>query len=259
MIGIIGYGFVGQALGSVLQTEFKVVDPKHSDLSIDELLDLNPDTIFVCVPTPSTSEGCDDSIIMSVVKSLARYNGTVVVKSTVPPSTVDKLLSIRPSIVIWPELLRELHSKEDMKQPSLIVIGSNSHDDFSKLFYLILEKTNIEINTGRIRKVSPVEASMFKYTVNSFLAMKVVFMHEMHLWATERGENWDNVADILALEGRVGSSHLRAPGVHGFGFDGTCFPKDTQALAMQARYDGAELSLLEQAIEINKKLQKLSV
>lgn len=253
MIGIIGYGFVGQALGSVLQDNFQVVDfACERGVDFDTLMSMNPTHVFICVPTPSTENGCDDSIVMHYIERLACYNCVVIVKSTVPPSTVDKIMSVRPSTVIWPELLREKTAKQDMRQPSLVVIGASDEEIFTDVQQFIMEHTSIEIIPELIRRVTPKEASIFKYSVNSFLAMKVLFMHQMYQFAQSEGVEWDNIADVLAMEGRVGRTHLRAPGDHGLGFAGTCFPKDTVALAKDA--DG-QLTLLEQTILLNKQLR----
>jgi UDPglucose 6-dehydrogenase len=253
MIGIIGYGFVGQALGSVLQDNFQVVDfACERGIDFDTLMSMNPTTIFICVPTPTTVEGCDDSIVMHYIERLVSYNCVVIVKSTIPPSTIDKIMEVRPSTVIWPELLRERHAKQDMRQPSLIVVGAKDKEIFADVQQFIMECTSIEIIPQLIRHVTPKEASLFKYTVNTFLATKVLFMHQMSIFAESIGVEWDNVADVLALEGRVGKSHLRAPGEHGLGFAGTCFPKDTKALAEDAK---GELTLLEQTILLNNELR----
>jgi UDPglucose 6-dehydrogenase len=254
MNGIIGYGFVGQAIGSVLKEPFIVVDPVHPEgFSLNVLLEHNPEIIFICVPTPTKDQGCDDSLILDYIQKLKDFNGTVVIKSTIPPETVEKIQVIRPVTVVWPELLREAHAKEDIKNPKIIVIGAQRETEFEILLNFIQENTNI--NTCPIKHVKPTEASIFKYTVNSFLALKVVFMHQMYQWLETRGngESWDNIAELLKLEGRIGQSHLKAPGEHGLGFSGTCFPKDTEALVWQASQDNFDMSLLSNAIQINKE------
>lgn len=256
MIGIVGYGFVGQALGSVLLTKYHIVDPQHSEgVSLEELLLNNPKAIFLCLPTPSNDDGCDDTLVLEYVKLLADYPGLLVVKSTVPPSTVSKILEMRATTVFWPELLRAQNAASDMQHPSLVVIGANRTEIYDELKQLIMEDTKIEIKATLIRHVTPIEAVIFKYTTNTFLATKVAFMHQMYLWLRSQGveESWNQVTELLSLEGRVGSSHLQVPGVDGFGFGGMCFPKDTYALSKDAN---GHLTLLEAVIEENKKLRE---
>lgn len=260
MIGVIGYGFVGKAMCHIIRDNHicLVVDPAIDwALSLEMLIKAKPEFIFICVPTPSKlSYECNDSLVMEYVNKLIDYDGVLIMKSTVPPSTVDKIISVRPDTVIWPEFLREDHALDDITYPSVIAIGALRTETFDKMKTFINE-SSIEASEGcSIRHVTPVEASIFKYTVNSFLAMKVVFMHEMALLTDGRGSNWNNVVDLLAIEGRVGASHLDAPGKHGYGFDGSCFPKDTKALAAQGKLDGANLSLLEAAIEANYRLRR---
>jgi UDPglucose 6-dehydrogenase len=261
MIGIIGYGFVGQAVGSILEEPFIVVDPKHElGVSLAVLMDHSPDFIFIAVPTPSQADGsCDDSIVMDYITKLKDFAGVVIVKSTVPPKTVETILAARPATVVWPELLRERTAARDIRYPTVLPVGADD-ENFKRVRKFILERTEIEVEVDQIKQLTPVEASIFKYTVNSFLSVKVVFMHQMYLWLKKRGqvESWDKIADVLADEPRIGSSHLRAPGEHGFGFSGHCFPKDTEALFAQAYNDGTWLELLGDAIQINAKLQKIA-
>lgn len=257
MIGIIGYGFVGQALGSVLRTEYQIVDPAYGQgVSFSKLLTLNPKVIFLCLPTPSNEMGGDDSLVMHYVKMLRDYDGIVVVKSTVLPSTVDKILKVLPSAVVWPELLRAQNANDDMRAPSLVVLGTSRIEIYDELKKLIINDTSIDIKPDLIRHVTPHEASIFKYTTNTFLAMKVAYMHQMYLWLRSQGlqSSWDNVTDLLALEGRVGSSHLKVPGIDGFGFGGMCFPKDTFALSKEAK---GHLSILDFVVEENEKLRTI--
>ncbi len=260
MIGIIGFGFVGQALASVLQENYNVVDPKHpKGVTVDVMLASDPEKIFLCVPTPTNDQGCDDTILMQYIRELQNYQGILVVKSTAPPATVDKIMDLRPDTVIWPELLREAHAAEDFRNPRIIVIGARRHSDFMSLVNWVYLSTEVNMQKTEVKQCTPIEASVFKYTVNSFLAMKVVFMHEMALWIhNTRDEDecsWDEIAQMLALEGRVGSTHLQAPGAHGYGYSGTCFPKDTVALVKQANNDGWRMLFLEAGIEVNKILR----
>lgn len=253
---VIGHGFVGQAVSSILKISPLIIDIKDSDTTLDYVIK-TCQMIFICLPTPTINEKCDDSLVIEYIEKLKDFSGLVVVKSTVPLATVEKILQIRNNIIIWPELLREKYANEDIQNPNIIVIGSDDQS-FLAIENFIKQQTYIN-HKDNIHHVSPEEASIFKYTVNSFLATKVVFMHQMYVWLKERNleNSWPTVANLLAKEGRIGSSHLMAPGEHGLGFGGSCFPKDTQALLVQANSDNVVLGLLKQVIEENEKLKKL--
>lgn len=271
-IAIIGYGFVGQALHSVLKRSSTpgplILDPAldHTFIGgVDGLLLNEPDIIFLCLPTPTVDGKCDDSLIIEHAEKLKDWAGCLVIKSTVPPSTVEHILKIRPSTVIWPELLREAQASRDMQWPSVIVVGAPTKMHFNFIVKFIKEHTEIHWNkapypheNSKIRHVKPVEASIFKYTVNSFLATKTVFFHQMQRWmeTSGRGESYDVVTKLLVEEGRIGQTHMQAPGEHGYGYAGSCFPKDVEALLDQVYHeDVTSFPLLNEVNVQNKQLR----
>jgi UDPglucose 6-dehydrogenase len=92
---------------------------------------------------------------------------------------------------------------------------------------------------------------------NTFLATKVVFMNEMAMLAHKLNIEWSSIAHLLQTDPRVGLSHCKVPGPDGlYGFGGHCFPKDTSAWLQFANKIGIKLTLLEQAVIINKDLRK---
>ena len=266
---IVGYGFVGKALRSVLRDatstratnlRLSIVDPAlESSEKFEDVVSTNPDIVFLCLPTPTTGGHCDDTLVMDYIQKLRSYPGLVVVKSTVPVSTVENILLHRPTTVFWPELLRESKAAEDMKNPKIIVIGAPSNLQASYLTRFIEAYTTIAVpNSASVKVVSPKESSIFKYAINSFLATKVVFMHQMFSWLKERGdgESYSVLVELMKAEGRSGQTHFDAPGQHGLGFAGSCFPKDTAALLSQVKNDDdQEFGLLEAVIEENEKLR----
>lgn len=248
-IGIIGFGFVGKALVSVLKKpgQVSIVDPKYNayELTAQDLLSRNLDIIFLCLPTPTVDGKCDDSLILEHVELFKNFPGALVIKSTIPPHTVEKVLAIRPATVVWPELLRESNAGHDIKFPEVIVVGAPTQMQFDFVAKFVTEETEIMWERGQspnkrslIWQCSPVEASIFKYTVNSFLAMKTLFFHQMNLWMERSGriESYNKVVQLLQQEGRIGKSHMEAPGEHGYGYAGTCFPKDVEAFIEQVYF-----------------------
>jgi len=104
-------------------------------------------------------------------------------------------------------------------------------------------------------KTDMVSASLLKYTINSWLATKVVFMNEIHKLHQASGadSSWEQFTDMLQRDSRIGDSHLRVPGMDGkFGFGGHCFPKDTAGLLSYAKENSIDLSVLDQAVKKNK-------
>lgn len=261
VVGIIGHGFVGSALAYTLDVAPIIVDPRYGNTTVEDLLASSPDFIFLCVPTPTNENGCDDSLVLTYAKQLRNYPGTLIIKSTVPPSTVEHVLEVRSqegcaSTVFWPEFLREDHAIEDILNPELTVLGSKNTEDATRMLAFIETFSSIVVKQPFY--VEPVAASIFKYAVNSFLATKVVFVHQLQQWMQERGNasEWPAVQLLLENEPRIGSSHLEAPGKHGYGYAGSCFPKDVAALLRQAEHDSSALPLLEQVRKQNDDLRK---
>ena len=103
-----------------------------------------------------------------------------------------------------------------------------------------------------------VSASLIKYTINSFLATKVVFFNEMFdlFNKMQVGENWENFISFISKDDRIGDSHMMVPGHDGrMGFGGACFPKDTSAIIKYANSLGVDLRILESVIKKNNEIR----
>jgi UDPglucose 6-dehydrogenase len=265
-IAIIGFGFVGKALHSVLKDKMRfnalIVDPALSDMTFESAIADNPDIVFLCLPTPTIDGKCDDSLIAHYITKLKDFPGMVVIKSTVPPSTVDWVMTVRPTTVIWPELLREEFAQHDIKFPTIIVVGAPSDLQYQYIFNFIRKETDIFHHTGqypheitKIRRCTPIEASMFKYAVNAFLATKVLFFHQFYQWMQRSwpDASYETITKLLVDEGRIGSTHMKAPGEHGLGFSGSCFPKDVEALLNQIYHNDLTTFPLLNEVQIQNK------
>lgn len=256
---IIGYGYVGQALDAILSRnpDYAVVihDPAKSHIAD---MSREYDFAFICVGTPTIIGECDDSVVRKYVESLCGEGSrvkTVVVKSTIRPSTANDLSIEFPPLVIWPEFMRQQHAVEDMRQPQMIVIGGARNE----FLWNVQEFIRDVIHPGKtpIVIVTAEQASLYKYVANSFLAMKVVYMHQLQLWMDSAGykkTDKDALLGVMAMDARLGASHLTAPGAHGYGYAGACFPKDIQAFLKETE---GEFSLLASVIEHNKALRNL--
>ena len=261
-LGIIGKGFVGSAVSDGFSNvEQYVVDPRISeDNTIDKLVsEFDPPLTFVCVPTPPNDDGSVNvDIVSEVLQELEdnEYKGIVVVKSTIIPDYLHVFKrSYRLKIVYNPEFLTESNASADFVNPNMQVLGGKFKD------CVIVEKTYNRYSDVRVVptfKVDLSTASLIKYTINSWLATKVVFFNELEKLqqASSSMVSWNQFTDMLTRDPRMGDSHMKVPGPDGeYGFGGHCFPKDTEALIHYAQSKNIKLSLLEKAVSKNKKLR----
>lgn len=261
-VGIIGCGFVGGAVMSgfdVSDVKIKIVDPAKTQLTNEQLVEWQPHVIFVCVPTPQSDTGeVNASIVEKVLAHLddLAYNGIVVIKSTVTPDHLESFcdrFSLR--LIYNPEFLTEANANEDFINPSMQIYGGD-YDDCTLLDGIYRQWSNVKVSPTFFVDIKT--ASLLKYTINSYLATKVVFMNEINKLfeqcSTEN--NWREFTDMLSRDPRIGPSHLKVPGPDGnYGFGGHCFPKDTKALLAFAQKNGIQLTVLEQAVNTNLGLR----
>tara|TARA_B100002019_G_C21228224_1_gene578553 strand:+ start:217 stop:1002 length:786 start_codon:yes stop_codon:yes gene_type:complete len=258
-LGIIGKGFVGSAVanGFDKNCEQVIVDPKYTDNTIVDVLDCK--LVFVCVPTPVAEDGsCDTSIVKDVLIELSMrdYKGVVVVKSTIIPDYLHEFKKeFDLKIVYNPEFLTEANANEDFKNPPFQVFGGKWRD------CEVVEKAYLRHSSVRIVptfKVDLTTASLLKYTINSWLATKVIFFNELKE-LHELGSSmvtWEQFTDMLSRDERIGKTHMQVPGPDGEkGFGGHCFPKDTEALLHYANKKNIKMSVLRKAVSTNKKLR----
>ena len=262
-LGIVGHGFVGSAVnqGFTKNVNKYIVDPKYySSNTIESLIEFKPNATFVAVPTPQLETGeCNTDILEDVLQKLNKHKGhLVIIKSTVPAYKLQALqeqcVDIR--IVYNPEFLTEKNHIEDFRNPAMHVFGGALKDT---------EEVERMYNEHSVCKKAPVfktdvvTASMVKYCINSFLATKVTFMNEMYdVMKAARGADWQTFSKIIQTDPRIGTTHMKVPGHDGQrGYAGSCFPKDTNALAWFAREIlNTPFTQLETSIKINDTLRK---
>ena len=254
-IGIVGHGFVGKATewGFSKNTNKFIVDPKDGT-NIDQLAEFNPELIFVCVPTPMGENGIQDSsIIEAVIQELSAKcrESIIVIKSTVLPSILEKIEKANSKIIYNPEFLREKHANEDFMNSEMIIFGGDK-DIASQVSKFYLDHSRCETKKHVFMDIS--SASLVKYTINTFLASKVMFFNELHevFNKLKSNDSWELFIKTLSLDKRIGESHMNVPGHDGKkGFGGACFPKDTAALLKYAKGIGVELHVLRTVINKN--------
>jgi len=220
------------------------------------------DVIFVAVGTPCrNADGAADmsyvqKVVCDIAKHLSGYT-VVVVKSTAPVGTgdeVERLMNeVNPdaefSVVSNPEFLREGSAIRDFKFPDRIVVGTE--DERAKKAMQNVYRP-LYINESPVIFTSRRTSELTKYAANAFLAMKITFINEIADLCEMTGANVQEVARGIGLDNRIGTKFLHA----GPGFGGSCFPKDTRALAMLAQNFDRPLRLVETTIAINDQRKR---
>jgi len=215
--------------------------------------------IFLAVGTPPQPDGSPDlSYVEAAAGSIADHMNdykVVVTKSTVPIGTgehIRQLINERKKsrsnfgVVSNPEFLREGAAISDFMRPDRVVIGSRDEEaiaimkDLYRPLYLIEAPFVI---------TSLEAAELTKYAANAFLATKVSFINEIANLCEKIGCDVHDVARGIGMDKRIGSKFLHP----GPGFGGSCFPKDTRALASVARHFGSDSLIVDAVIEVNKR------
>jgi UDPglucose 6-dehydrogenase len=284
---VIGTGFVGVVTAGVLASfghtvygldvdEKKIkhlqngkvpfFEPKLDDLVASELKTGNlhfttsyadaiskSDVIFISVGTPSAPDGqADLKYVFASVESLAPHlkdEAIVVIKSTVPPGTNDKvkekieaLTKKKFYVASLPEFLREGSAVDDTFHPDRVVIGAHE-----KKVIDILSKLHEPLNAPIIA-MSPESAQMTKYSANSYLATRITFINQIADLCEQNGADVMEVIKGIGADERIGS-HYWYPGL---GYGGSCFPKDVKELAAYSRSVGKPDNLLNRINEFNE-------
>ncbi len=214
--------------------------------------------VFIAVGTPSDKNGeADLSAVFSVAADIARYMTgyrLVVQKSTVPVGTgarVQKIIrenlakDVPFDVASNPEFLREGSAVETFMRPDRVVIGTWTRraerllsDIYAPLY----------INQTPMVKTSVETAELIKYAANAFLATKISYINEIANLCEKVGADVKVIERAIGLDRRIGSKFLHA----GIGFGGSCFPKDTVALARFSAEMGEPLKIVSATISINR-------
>lgn len=254
MIGIVGLGFVGNAIKESIDPNLQLVlvdtDPTRGTNTFEELI--NTDGVFVCVPTPQDADGtCHTDILEDILAKLKvlNYHGVIISKCTAPPDVYTRLNEQYPNLVHAPEFLTAANAVNDYADGYFAIIGGRvkAYRDAAEK---IIRQTQSELQ--EVRHCTIAEASLAKYTINCFMSTKVIFMNEIYNLAKASNCDYNVIAGLVKMDQRIGKSHMQVPGPDGeFGFGGACFPKDTSALSKYAESVGVQLNVLDAAIKKN--------
>ena len=264
MIGIIGQGFVGNAVYQKFKNYFDVLtydlDESKSNSTKEDLL-FKCNTIFLCLPTPMNTDGsCHTDILekelvnIDLLSDNQEVKKTIVVKSTISPGTTSKWNDLYESldIVFNPEFLTEANAVEDFNNQNRIILGGPrpATTELRRLYSKVFPKAHII-------KTDSTHAEMVKYLTNSFLATKVSFANEIYQVCEKLNIDYDKVVEYATLDDRLGKSHWNVPGPDGdFGFGGHCLPKDLSALIYLAMNLDTETNVLNAVEETNDVVRK---
>lgn len=254
-VGIVGLGIIGKAC----QYGFEKLGHEvlvHDILFNTALIDLiYCDIIYICVPTPQNEDGsCDTSIVESTINGLNQmhYRGVIAIKSTVKPTTTQKLIDqygYAMHICFVPEFLRERCSITDFTENhDLLAIGTHEYGIFE-----VIRKCHGKY-PKQIVQLSPTEAELLKYYSNVFNAMRIVFANEMFEICQSVNANYSKIKDAFVLRGTTKDMYLDV-NENFRGYGGVCLPKDTAALAAFAKELNLNMDLFHVIDEENKKFK----
>ncbi len=220
------------------------------------------DAVFIAVGTPTRrGDGhADLTYVFAAAEEIAHAitDYTVVVtKSTVPVGTNAKVEEIirdaRPDaefdVASNPEFLREGAAIEDFMRPDRVVVGATNdrahavmQDVYRPLFLrdFPIIQTDLE------------SAEMIKYAANAFLATKITFINEIAALCERVGADVKEVSKGIGYDRRIGNKFLHA----GPGYGGSCFPKDTSALARIGQDHGVAMRITETVMEVNDSVKR---
>jgi UDPglucose 6-dehydrogenase len=254
MIGIVGNGFVGNAVYQNLRDKVSCkvfdVDKNKSLNTLEEVL--RQKFIFVCLPTPMRSTGeCDTFILEKFFSNLPSFiEGTFVIKSTVPIGTTKKFAQ-KYNVIHNPEFLTARNAVEDFRNSERNVVGGNRNlcNQFIEFFSEIFPTIPSVITTSD-------ESEAIKYFANSFLACKVAYFNKMYDLCQSVGMNYETVCSGVTSDSRIGTSHTQVPGIdNDRGFGGTCFPKDLNSLINQMEAHGIDAGMLKSVWSYNQQIR----
>lgn len=223
------------------------------------------EAVFVAVGTPTRrGDGhADLTFVMAVAEEIARaakHYTVIVTKSTVPVGTnrivKQTVRKANPElefdVASNPEFLREGAAIDDFMRPDRVVVGvqTDRAADVMADVYRPLFLRDFPIVTTDLES-----AEMIKYAANAFLATKITFINEIAALCERTGADIKQVSKGMGLDGRIGNKFLHA----GPGYGGSCFPKDTKALARIGQEHAVPMQITEAVIKVNEEVKRRMV
>ncbi len=216
------------------------------------------EAVFIAVGTPTRrGDGHADLTFVyaaaeEIAKAVTGYT-VIVTKSTVPLGTNRKVAEVVAKaapglefdVASNPEFLREGAAIDDFMKPDRVVVGAETDRAIAVMqdIYRPLYLRDFPIMTTDLES-----AEMIKYAANAFLATKITFINEIAALCEKTGADVKAVSKGMGLDGRIGNKFLHA----GPGYGGSCFPKDTSALARIGQEHASPMQITEAVMRVNE-------
>lgn len=256
IISIIGLGFVGNSMKKSFEIKgatvvgydkYKIDTDKFSKCLLSDIAFLALPTVF-----DENTQSYDLSSIYEVCEQLEtyKYEGIVVIKSTVEPTTTDKISVKYSKLKIFhnPEFLTAATAFEDFHNQKHIVLGKGPNILENEI--KVLEKFYATYYPdAEISICNSTESESMKSFVNCFYAVKIQFFNELYLLCNKIGCDYDIVKDLMLKNKWINPMHTNVPGTDGkLSYGGYCFPKDTNALLNHMKREGTYCKVLEATV-----------
>jgi len=269
-IGIVGYGVVGKGIHGLFKEDVAAIYDPHVNLTkgaykTDKESFRDLDLIVVCVPTNESADwSANVSLIWESVDWIIDigYKGVVLIKSTTPPSVLEKIQEGYKHTVFSPEYMGESRyftpfwkypDPKEMKMHDFQIFGGNQEDtSFCVDVFVRIMGPHVRFYQTDIKT-----AALAKYMENSFFAMKVTFCNEWYEVAKAHGVDYNALRELWLADSRVSPMHTMVmPKDRGYG--GKCYPKDTRAIIKDTTDVGYVPELMRAADKVNIKFRELN-
>lgn len=268
----VGYDVIGvdispDYVNSINQKTLRSYEPKVEEYLLaaqnfsattvlNEALSSNAEMFFVCVATPSTSDGgYDHQQIDGIAAQLEAFGANkrprhLVIVATTMPGYCDELAT-RLAPFHWtvsynPEFIAQGNIVHDQQYPDQVLIGEG-HQVAGNLIEKVYRK--VCQNEPTFCRMRPLSAEICKIATNCFLTTKISFANSIGDLATKVGAEPDKILKAIGSDSRIGNKYLG----YGFGFGGPCFPRDNRALGKFANDSGYELLISDATDEVNRR------
>jgi UDPglucose 6-dehydrogenase len=257
-IGFIGQGWIGRHYADEFEARMYntvrySLEPEYIG-NKEKIKDC--EIVFIAVPTPTTEDGFDDSIVENALSCVGEGN-TAVIKSTLLPGTTEKLQQRHPNIFVVhsPEFLVEKTAALDAAKPKRNLIGIPVD---TPTYHAIAETILKVLPEAPYNKImSSRDAELIKYAGNCFLFTKVLFMNMLYDLAQAQGCDFETISEAMMHDPRIGDSHMQPVHSSGRGAGGHCFIKDFEAfrrLYREITQDALGMQILTNSVRFNNKL-----
>lgn len=258
-IGFIGQGWIGRNYADDFENRgYQVIrysrDPEFTE---NKEAISTCDIVFIAVPTPTTPEGFDISVVREVL-ALVGTGNVAVIKSTIVPGTTEALQAEFPEIFVFhsPEFLVEKTAAYDAAHPNRNIVGipidNEKSREKAKTVLGVLPKAPYE------KVMRAKDAEFVKYAGNCFLFTKVLYMNLLYDLVKHEGGNWESVREGMSHDPRIGDSHTNPVHQSGRGAGGHCFIKDFEAFRSLYEKVGDDKGLTVLSALVDKNIELLT-